>query len=115
MSNEQIAVQVIYPASSASSFDMSYYLKTHIPLVKKQWGPEGLQSWSVYAGREGADYHAQAVLIWKSLEAYNNRTAEEIAADIRNFTDVPPYRWVGKVIHQGTNAIQSNLSSEKLD
>ncbi|KAF3400146.1 hypothetical protein F1880_008454 [Penicillium rolfsii] len=101
MPAKKVAVQVIYPASAASTFDMDYYMKTHIPLVEKRWGPEGLLSWVVFAGVEDADYHVQAVLTWESLEAYNARTGEEIANDINNFTNVLPYRWIGEVIDHG--------------
>ncbi|GKZ40188.1 hypothetical protein AbraIFM66950_003051 [Aspergillus brasiliensis] len=106
MSPKQVAVQVIYPASAASSFNKEYYLNTHIPLAKSRWGPEGLLSWAVFAGGEGTGYSVQAVLIWKSLEAYNAQTEEEVVNDIKNFTNVLPYRWIGEIIDQGTIAAE---------
>jgi uncharacterized protein (TIGR02118 family) len=36
-------VSVLYPANSASTFNLDYYLDSHIPLAKKLLTPHGLQ------------------------------------------------------------------------
>jgi hypothetical protein len=33
-----IRVSVLYPNSQGASFDMEYYLKTHLPMVRKTLG-----------------------------------------------------------------------------
>ncbi|KAL2845881.1 hypothetical protein BJY01DRAFT_247488 [Aspergillus pseudoustus] len=101
MSSQQILVQVIYPTSAAATFNMEYYLNNHIPLVKKRWGPQGLQSCSVITGTKEAAYHVQATMIWKDMASFENvKGVEEVREDIKNFTNVAPYRWVGLVAYQ---------------
>ncbi len=90
---------------SFGSSNMEYYFNTHLPLVEKLWGHQGLRSWAVTTGYKDTEYHVQATLVWESIEAFNNvETSEEVMEDIKNFTDVPPYRWVGTVVGQGTIA-----------
>jgi hypothetical protein len=80
---------------------MDYYLNNHIPLVKKRWAPQGLQSCTVITGAKDAGYHVQATMVWTSLASFENATSvEEVRDDVKNFTDVAPYRWVGSVIYQ---------------
>lgn len=101
MSSEQVFFQVVYPTAAASTFDMEYYLNNHIPLIKKRWGPQGLQSCSVVTGDKDAGYYVQATMVWKNRALYENRTdVEEVSGDVKNFTDVAPYRWVGSIIYQ---------------
>ncbi|GFF99469.1 hypothetical protein IFM53868_10306 [Aspergillus udagawae] len=101
MSSQQVLVQVIYPTSAAPTFNMDYYLNNHIPLVKKRWGPQGLQSCIVTTGAKDAGYHVQAIMVWKDQASFENVTGlEEVREDVKNFTDVAPYRWVGHVAYQ---------------
>lgn len=102
MSSQQVVVQVIYPPSAASSFDMDYYLNSHVPKVEKLWGPQGLQSCTVITGEKDSGYHVQTSMVWKNMVSFKN--AEDVDAvreDIKNFTEVAPYRWVGLVAPQG--------------
>ncbi|KAJ5611038.1 hypothetical protein N7510_007757 [Penicillium lagena] len=101
MSPQQVVMQVIYPTSAASNFDMEYYLNTHIPLVEKRWCSQGLQAWTVTTGQNSTNYHVQTTLIWKDMEALKNAEfVEELADDVKNFTDATPTRWIGTVIGQ---------------
>ncbi|KAE8362744.1 hypothetical protein BDV27DRAFT_131007 [Aspergillus caelatus] len=101
MPSQRVVVQVIYPTSSTSKFSMDYYLNHHIPLVKSRWGHQGLQSWTVTAGVKDTGYDVQATMVWKDMEAFTNaKDVDEVRADIKNFTDVTPYRWVGLLVDQ---------------
>lgn len=42
-----IEVTVLYPNVSDATFNLDYYLKTHMPLVVKEFGPHGLKGWKV--------------------------------------------------------------------
>ncbi|EKG10279.1 Ethyl tert-butyl ether degradation EthD [Macrophomina phaseolina MS6] len=42
-----IEVTVLYPNVSDATFNLDYYLKTHMPLVQKEFGPHGLKGWKV--------------------------------------------------------------------
>lgn len=47
----KIACVVAYPSKNkdgiATKFDMDYYLKTHMTMIDKYWGPHGMKSWDV--------------------------------------------------------------------
>jgi uncharacterized protein (TIGR02118 family) len=88
-----ILVSVMYPAGA--KFDVDYYLKTHMPLVKDRWGPHGLKSAQVLRGAakpDGSppDYQTIALLTFGSLDdfkAAGKAHGREVFADIANFTD----------------------------
>ncbi|PYH89963.1 hypothetical protein BO71DRAFT_402635 [Aspergillus ellipticus CBS 707.79] len=105
MASQRVVFQVTYPPAAAPSFDMDYYLNSHIPLVQKRWSAHGLQSWSVFTGTEGSGYHVQATLIWKDLASFESAPhREEVMGDIKNFTEVLPTRALGLVAAQGQAA-----------
>jgi uncharacterized protein (TIGR02118 family) len=88
-----ILVSVMYP--TGAKFDVDYYLKTHMPLVKDRWGPHGLKSAQVLRGAakpDGSppDYQTIALLTFGSLDdfkAAGKAHGREVFADIANFTD----------------------------
>lgn len=80
-------------------FDLDYYLKTHMPLVQKHWGSQGLSKWEVVnyeQGLEGAapSVKVSATLYWDSKEslekALGGDKAGEIFGDVPNFTNIGP-------------------------
>lgn len=87
-----ILVTVMYPAGE--KFDIDYYLKTHMPLVKDRWGPLGLKSAQALMGMakpdgSAPDYQMMALLTFGSMEdfkAAGKAHGKEIFADIPNFT-----------------------------
>ncbi|MET0907171.1 MAG: EthD family reductase [Tardiphaga sp.] len=90
-----ILVTVMYPVAGSTRFDLDYYLKTHIPLVKERWGAHGLNQTQVVKGVGKADggaveYQVMAMLTFASLDdfkAAGKAHGREIFADIPNFTD----------------------------
>lgn len=88
-----ILVSVMYP--TGARFDIDYYLKTHMPLVKDRWGPHGLKSAQVLRGAakpdgSAPDYQMIALLTFGSLDdfkAAGKAHGREVFADIANFTD----------------------------
>jgi uncharacterized protein (TIGR02118 family) len=93
-----IVVSVMYPGGAESTFDESYYLQTHIPLVEKRWGGMGLKSAQVLRGTGTPDgspppYRVMALLSFGSLadfQAAVEAHGGEIFADIPRFTSVQP-------------------------
>ncbi|UFW51301.1 MULTISPECIES: EthD family reductase [Bradyrhizobium] len=87
-----ILVTVQYAAGS--DFDLDYYLKKHIPLVKERWTPLGLRSAQVIqqiAKLDGRppDFQVAALLTFESRDDFNaagKAYGKEIMADIANFT-----------------------------
>lgn len=86
---------------------MSYYLTSHMPLVEKLWGPQGLISMTVTTGTDDADYLVQATLVWESMDAWEKSEKVEVMEDVSRFTGVMPKRWVGSVARQVV--IQSSI------
>ena len=100
-----IKVTVVYPNSSGSRFDIAYYCKTHIPLVQRLLGPV-LKGVAVEHGIAGgtpgsaAPYLAIGQLQFDSVEAFEEsfgRHAQEIMADIPNYTNTQPIIQISEV------------------
>lgn len=87
-----ILVTVMYPPGE--TFDVDYYLKTHMPLVKDRWGPLGLKSAQaikgvVKADGSAPDYQMIALLTFGSMDdfkAAGKAHGKEIFDDIPKFT-----------------------------
>jgi uncharacterized protein (TIGR02118 family) len=100
-----ITVTVLYPNKDGAKFDMSYYLGTHIPMVKKLLGP-ALKGVVVEQGLGGgapgtrATYSTICHLRFDSVEAFQGAFAPHAAAvqgDIRNYSSVEPVIQIGEV------------------
>ncbi|KAL2428768.1 hypothetical protein ABEF95_006923 [Exophiala dermatitidis] len=97
---------VLYPADADATFDMDYYLKTHMPLVSEKWGPYGLKDWKVVqfaAGPDGSKpYSVMALLTWDSVEsiakALNSEAAGVVLGDVQNFSNKPPTFLTGDIV-----------------
>ncbi|KAK5171808.1 uncharacterized protein LTR77_003444 [Saxophila tyrrhenica] len=91
---------VVYP--KGCSFNMDYYLSTHMPLVADTWGSYGLKSWKVIKMGEDSPYSVQATLEWGSMEdfqkAASSETAAKVMGDVPNFTDGSPTLMSGDVV-----------------
>ncbi len=91
-------VSVLYPNEPGARFDLAYYTKTHIPLVRERWSPMGLEDVRVFrgtgaAGGGGAPYQVMALLTFRSAEDFGKAVethGAEILGDIPNFTSVQP-------------------------
>lgn len=98
---------ILYESAPDAIFDMSYYLKTHMPLVAEKWGPYGLTGWSVLQFADGPDgskpqYSVQATLTWENGEqvakALGGKETEEVMEDVKNFSNKGPIFLVGNVV-----------------
>ena len=94
-----IVVLVMYPEGEGATFDMDYYLNTHLKLVGDKWGGMGLKGARVIKGIAGgepgsvAPYRVIAVVDFESLEAFQAAAGahgEEIFGDVPNFTNITP-------------------------
>jgi uncharacterized protein (TIGR02118 family) len=85
----------MYHVGAGQKFDLDYYLKTHMPLVGRLWGPKGMKSSQVLqgVGTPGGGAVAQniiALLDFESLEAFQAAArahGKEVLGDVPNFTD----------------------------
>ena len=100
-----IKVSVLYPNSSTASFDMDYYMQTHIPLVIARLGA-ACKKIEVEDGLSGAapgtapPYRAVGHMLFDSIETFQaafGPHAEEIMADVPKYTDIEPIVQIGQV------------------
>ena len=100
-----IKVSVMYPNSDKAFFDINYYVNTHFPLVSGLLG-DALIGVSVDSGLSGGTINEKPAfiaighLMFDSLKAFEDSFsphAEEILADLPNFTNVQPQVQVNKV------------------
>ena len=98
---------VLYPNDDDTTFDMSYYLKKHMPLVMEKFGPHGLKRWEVLeykpdgAGAKPA-FCVGATLIFDSPDqmaaATSSEDAKPVFGDIPNFCNKQPVFLGGNLI-----------------
>ena len=100
-----IKVSVIYPRSDDSQFDIDYYCDSHMPMVQGLLGAActGIAAEEGIAGGAPgapAPYHAMGHLYFNSVEDFQTSfgpNAEQIMADVPNYTNVEPTLVVSKV------------------
>jgi uncharacterized protein (TIGR02118 family) len=101
-----IKVSVMYPNSPGARFDHDYYRDKHLPLIKKRMGP-ALKYYTIDRGLAGGapdaapTYVGMCHLLCDSVEAYEasfGPHAQELSADIGNFTDQTPVVQISEVV-----------------
>ncbi len=94
-----IVVTVMYPESEGATFNMDYYLNSHLKMVEEKLGGMGLKGARVLKGIAGgtpgsaAPYRVMAVVDFESAEAFQAAVGahgDEIFGDIPNFTNITP-------------------------
>jgi uncharacterized protein (TIGR02118 family) len=91
-------IAVMYPAADGDRFDLKYYMQSHIPLLRRLWGPLGLSDVRVMRGVPAPDgtpatYSVVALLTFASMDAFKaaaDQHGAEIFADIPTFTSASP-------------------------
>jgi len=100
-----IKVTVLYPNGLDVSFDMTYYCEKHIPMVSGLLGDAlkgGQVDEGVSGGGEGvaAPFAAMGHLIFDTVEDFQESfgpNAEQIMADLPNFTNSEPVIQISEV------------------
>jgi len=101
-----IKVSVMYPNAPGARFDHAYYRDKHMPLVKKRLG-EYCNYYTVDKGLAGAAPGVPAIYIGmchifcESVDAFQKGFgphAQEIMADIPNYTDQAPIIQISEVV-----------------
>ncbi|HEY7387003.1 MAG TPA: EthD family reductase [Bryobacteraceae bacterium] len=100
-----IRVSVLYPASDGRTFDMDYYLKTHIPLFQNRIGA-AMKDIRVEQGVNGlapasaAPFVAMVHATFDSAETFQAAFlphAAEIQGDVPNYTNIQPVVQISEV------------------
>jgi uncharacterized protein (TIGR02118 family) len=93
-----VVISVLYPLTPGTTFDLDYYLNSHVPLVCRLLEPMGQRDIRVYQGLSSGNgdapvYGVMADLFFDDLESLTAALAAhgaETQADIPNFTDSIP-------------------------
>jgi uncharacterized protein (TIGR02118 family) len=93
-----IKVSVLYPNKPGAKFDMDYYCSKHIPMVQQKLGAACKRvavEQGIAGGAPGTEaaFIAMGHLYCDSVEAFRAAFAphaQEIMADIPNYTDIEP-------------------------
>jgi len=92
-----IRVSVLYPESEGMTFDMPYYLDSHMPMVRDKLGSALLKDeiWKGIGapGDQPATYRVLLHMYFDSPESFNTAFgahAGTIMADIANYTNTQP-------------------------
>jgi len=100
-----IKVSVIYPNGADATFDIDYYCDKHVPMVGAMMG-DALKGGAVDSGIAGgapgedAPFIAMGHLLFESVESFQaafGPKAEEILADLPNFTNTQPRIQISEV------------------
>ena len=100
-----IKVSVMYPHSADYKFDMTYYLGSHMPMVRQKLGA-ALKGAAVDEGVAGGlpgsppKYVAICHLLFESVDAFQlafSIQGASILADIPNYTDIQPALQISEV------------------
>ena len=101
-----IKVSVMYPNASGARFDHAYYREKHMPLLKARMG-DSCKSYTVDKGLAGggpgtpATYIGMCHIYCDSIETFHagfGPHAQEIMADIPNYTDQTPVIQISEVV-----------------
>ena len=91
-------VTVLYETAEGSTFDLAYYMATHMPLVDEKFKPFGLRSWRVLKG-VGTPFGGEAKfgiianLEFGTAQEFHDAVAAEggpVFGDVPNFTNIAP-------------------------
>ena len=100
-----VKVSVMYPNGADTKFDMAYYLERHMPMVKAKLGAACKKAevdHGLGGGQPGSSpaFVAMCHLHFDSVDAFQQAFgahAEEIVADIPNYTNAEPTVLVSEV------------------
>lgn len=101
-----IKVTVMYPYTAGARFDHDYYREQHMPMMKRLLGAACLYytvDKGIAGGAPGSDpvYVARCDFVCTSFEAFKAARAphaQEIQADIANYTDIQPVLQISEVV-----------------
>jgi uncharacterized protein (TIGR02118 family) len=92
-----LVVTILYPRTDDSTFDMDYYVGSHMPMFAEVVG-EACQGWGAAAVPAGK-YAAFGWMSVTSKDAFDAAMAEggsKVIGDVPNYTNVRPEMIVGE-------------------
>lgn len=93
-----IRLSIYYPVTDGATFDWTYYVNTHVPLVVAGWKPVAS---SIDKGVNGP-YSAILYLDFESMDAlgaaFGSESTAAIMADTANYTTIQPTLQTSEVV-----------------
>ncbi len=102
-----IKVTVLYANEEGKSFDLDYYVNTHVPLAQRLLTPMGMIKGEVEKGISAADPNQPAPFVVLGHLYFNSADevheafkthGREILGDIKNYTDIQPTFQISETI-----------------
>ena len=99
-------ISVLYPNQEGRRFDLEYYMKRHVPLVKSLLEPFRLKDVEVTQGLASGSggpppYLVVTHLIFDEIEDFQRGMKEQqalFAADLPNYTDITPIFQISRIL-----------------
>ncbi|KAK7509286.1 uncharacterized protein IWZ02DRAFT_465905 [Phyllosticta citriasiana] len=99
-----VTVSVLYPTAPDATFNLEYYLQTHMPLVQEHFGLHGLIGYRVQklvstATGDASPYSIMCLLEFPDRAAWDNaltQAAGPVMADVPNFSNKAPTFLIGE-------------------
>jgi len=100
-------LSVIYPYEAGSTFDLDYYVETHMQLVQDRLGPGGMRRYELLRGVAGwpPDTQTPNAMICNmyfdtrdELQRAFGTHGHELIADIKVYTDIRPRMQVSEIL-----------------
>ncbi|KAH8696908.1 hypothetical protein GQ44DRAFT_718703 [Phaeosphaeriaceae sp. PMI808] len=102
----EVVITILYKRAPDLTFDVAYFLNTHIPMAKKEWEKHGLLGGTIVEVSGESEYAYINEIRFKTLEGWQQAFSDQekigpLMADVSNFTNAKPDFVVGKVIEGG--------------
>jgi uncharacterized protein (TIGR02118 family) len=102
-------ITVLYDNTDDATFDLAYYMATHMPLVDAKFKPFGLKGWRVLKAvgtptGETPRYSIIANLEFDAAEQFKAAVAAEgsvVFGDVPNFSNKDPVVVIGDLVGAG--------------
>ncbi len=102
-------ISVMYPNVADATFDLDYYLASHMPMVLQRFGPFGMTGWTVakiVGTPDGSKPTSSilATLTFDGVESFHKALAAEsgpVLADVPRFSNKAPVFLIGELVGQG--------------
>ena len=99
-----VSMQVAYPMSDETNFDIEYYVKNHLAIIKENWS-DYIQQMIVTKGTSGgkdvpSPYYAIATVIFESNDEMRAAMQKggPVFKDIANYYNKNPIMMLGEVV-----------------
>lgn len=92
-------VSVYYPKKDDATFNLDYYVGSHMPLCESHFKEHGLLSWDVIqydSPDPGFPFSVSATMTFKDEQSYktafapDSASTKEILGDVPNYSNYPP-------------------------